>query len=132
MITEVQADSRRQYQRDYYHKNKDRIKGQQKAAKAKDPVHTAALERNRQLRSKYGITSAQYDTMLSAQNGGCAICGSTSPKSRFGKFHVDHCHSTGAVRGLLCSPCNTAIGLLGDKPEVAEAAASYLRKNGQR
>ncbi len=41
---------------------------------------------------------------------------------------IDHCHSTGAIRGLLCSNCNTAIGLLSDNPEIIRKAADYLEK----
>lgn len=76
---------------------------------------------------KYGLTKAEFDLLLEQQGGVCAIC--AGPRSGPGKrFHVDHCHDTGQVRGLLCGNCNTAIGLLGDDPERAEKAAAYLRR----
>lgn len=50
-----------------------------------------------------GVTDEQYERLLAAQGGGCAICGAT-PKTR--RLHVDHDHKTGAVRGLLCYRCN--------------------------
>lgn len=75
------------------------------------------------LLSKYGIDMAEFDRMLAAQGGVCAICGGLSGGRR---FHVDHDHTTGAVRGLLCSSCNTAIGHLGDDPNRVAAAATYL------
>lgn len=76
---------------------------------------------------KYGISAAEFDQMLEEQGGVCAIC--AGPRSGPGnRFHVDHCHDSNKVRGLLCGNCNTAIGLLGDDPERAEKAAAYLRR----
>lgn len=68
--------------------------------------------------------------MLVAQNGGCVICGSPSPK-RKGSVHlvVDHCHKTGAVRGLLCYRCNVGLGNFEDDPTLVAAALEYLKKN---
>lgn len=84
-------------------------------------------QRVRVLKFHYGITREQYETMLLAQNGCCAICHSPPPTNgRYKNLCVDHCHSTGAVRGLLCGKCNQAIGLLGDNPEVASRASTYL------
>lgn len=83
-------------------------------------------ERDRRLQRTYGITQRVYRTMLTTQNGGCAIC---SRAPRAGKnLHVDHDHKTGRVRGLLCFRCNRR--LLGrglEVPELHEAAAKYLR-----
>jgi hypothetical protein len=68
----------------------------------------------------------QYGTLLAAQGGICAICG--GPPTGMGKsYHVDHDHETGIVRGLLCSNCNTALGLLGDDPSRLAAAIRYLQ-----
>jgi hypothetical protein len=76
---------------------------------------------------KYGLTMADFNALLESQGGVCAICKGdrNGPGAR---FHVDHCHDNDKVRGLLCSRCNTAIGLLQDNPELAESAASYLRR----
>jgi hypothetical protein len=63
--------------------------------------------RNRQLLCRYGITAAQYDTMLAAQNGVCFIC-KQPPKRQ--PLYVDHNHKTGEVRKLLCAGCNSAVG----------------------
>lgn len=62
---------------------------------------------------KYGLTDADYMAMVAAQDGRCALCGSDPARSggRGDKWlHVDHCHSTGRVRGLLCFPCNNVLG----------------------
>lgn len=74
----------------------------------------------RQLKSKYGLTVEAYDAMLEKCKGCCHLCGSA------GKLNVDHCHSTGAVRGLLCTACNTGLGKLGDTRESLLAALRYL------
>ena len=87
---------------------------------ATDPKKKVSARR-RWLKSAYGIDMAQYDQMNEAQEGKCAIC--DSPES---VLHVDHCHTTGKVRGLLCNDCNTAIGLLKESPEVLSRAISYV------
>jgi hypothetical protein len=56
--------------------------------------------------AQLGVTDAEYDRLLAAQGGGCAICGNP-PKTR--RLHVDHDHKTGRVRGLLCHRCNRAL-----------------------
>ena len=71
----------------------------------------------------YGISTSQYESMLSAQGGVCAICGSPPQKKRLA---VDHCHTSGKVRGLLCDKCNRGIGMFMDRPELLDKAAVYL------
>ncbi len=80
------------------------------------------------LKTKYGITPAEYDKMLAAQGGGCAICQSKDAHNRWGTFHVDHNHDTGKVRGILCNRCNSALGLLGDDMEGVLKFVDYLTK----
>lgn len=82
--------------------------------------------RRYQLKAKYGITAAEFDTMLAAQGGGCAVCGTTEPPGRGQRFHVDHCHSTGRVRGLLCNECNVGLGKFKDSTDLLRRAAEYL------
>ncbi|MGW1914409.1 endonuclease VII domain-containing protein [Streptomyces sp. NPDC002076] len=83
----------------------------------------AVLLRQDHLKRKYGLTEAQRDAMIAAQYGLCAICLAAPP------VHVDHCHNTGRVRGVLCFNCNSAIGKLRDDPEAARRAAAYLEGN---
>ncbi|HHK0424560.1 MULTISPECIES: endonuclease VII domain-containing protein [Stutzerimonas stutzeri group] len=75
------------------------------------------------LKERYGITKDQYEAMFDQQGGVCAIC-KTHPDK--GVLHVDHCHATGAVRGLLCPSCNKALGLLRDSREALSRAIAYL------
>jgi hypothetical protein len=81
--------------------------------------------RNWTLQSKYGITQEDYDVMLENQNNSCAIC-NTKETDRYGVFHVDHCHTTGKVRALLCSNCNQALGLFYDNSEALSKASQYV------
>jgi hypothetical protein len=95
-------------------------------ADKRDPLRAKARERRRTLKA-YGITQQQYDTMLAEQQGRCAVCARNNP-GHTQHWAVDHCHKTGVVRGLLCSPCNMGIGQLGDNPDTLESAAQYLRR----
>jgi hypothetical protein len=74
-------------------------------------------------RKLYGVTLEQYEAMLQAQGGVCAICAQGSEK----KFAIDHDHSTGRVRGLLCIPCNVGIANLKESVSVLKQAISYLQ-----
>lgn len=76
--------------------------------------------------AKYGLTSADYDALLAAQDGMCWICRATDPSSGSGTWHVDHCHNTGKVRGLLCSRCNLGLGNFKDDPQRLIRACMYL------
>ena len=76
---------------------------------------------------RYGLTREQYEAMLAAQHGGCAVCGGTNGSSRNRKLLcVDHCHHTGKVRGLLCDNCNRGIGALKDDLGLVRKALLYL------
>lgn len=72
----------------------------------------------------FGIGIAEYEQMLHEQNGKCAICGQ---EDEHFNLAVDHCHSKGQVRGLLCSQCNRGLGLFKDSPDLLAKAAEYLR-----
>jgi hypothetical protein len=83
-----------------------------------------ARERQGHLRRKFNITQERYEELLAAQGGGCAVC---SKRPKPGKsLHVDHDHTTGAVRGLLCFSCNAALGHLRDDPALIDALMAYV------
>ena len=83
---------------------------------------------NARLLKRYGITTDEYNVIATKQNHCCKICGNTASQGRArSKFlSVDHCHTTGTVRGLLCQKCNTGIGLLGDTHSSLLKALEYL------
>ncbi|MFD7132541.1 endonuclease VII domain-containing protein [Streptomyces sp. NPDC059894] len=80
----------------------------------------AAEGRAGHLMRQYGMTEAERATMIASQMGLCVIC------LKAPAVHVDHCHETGKVRGVLCFNCNSAIGKLGDDPDAVRRAAAYL------
>jgi hypothetical protein len=89
----------------------------------------AVANRKSHLKRKYGLTLEQYDAMLAAQGGVCAICHEARPVER--TLHVDHDHTTGAIRGLLCFTCNNALGDFRESRELFEAAAAYLDRDDE-
>ena len=78
------------------------------------------------LLAKYGITLDDFMKMLDIQGYQCVICKTHQSELDY-RMAVDHCHNTGKVRGLLCRPCNHAIGLLKDDPRITERAYLYLK-----
>lgn len=88
-----------------------------------------AARRDSHLKTRYGITSAEFDVMLEEQKGCCAICKADDPApARKGtySFAVDHDHQTQEVRGLLCNNCNKGLGNFQDNHELLIKAARYL------
>lgn len=84
------------------------------------------VDRKNSLRRLYGITLEEYDLMFSNQGGRCAICMKHQDEFKK-KLHVDHCHTTGKVRGLLCQKCNQGIGLFNDDKDLLIKASEYLK-----
>lgn len=78
----------------------------------------------RRIKREYGITKEEYNNMKLSQSNKCMICKFNFEEDS--KIHIDHCHKTGIVRGLLCSKCNQGIGLLGDSIENLKSAIEYL------
>jgi len=143
----------REYMRRYYHANKhkwklseeqkdkrNRARRERYAADAEFREKCKQLSRRRcrdakreyALKDNYGIGFQQYEEMLRQQDGKCAICGAVAADTRGSRLHVDHCHQTGAVRGLLCSSCNLGLGKFGDCSGRLERAALYLRTHQRR
>ncbi|WLW56308.1 endonuclease VII domain-containing protein [Streptomyces sp. YU58] len=80
----------------------------------------AAQSRRDHLKRHYGITEAERDELIASQGGVCCICLAAVPE------HVDHCHKTGRVRGVLCFSCNAALGQFKDRPDAIRRAAAYV------
>jgi hypothetical protein len=113
-----------------------------RAWKARNPERTKEgyrnwvgknYERKRQLRRKsnykikYGITIEEFNAIFLAQGNACACCRTTKPGSKRG-WHVDHCHITGIVRGILCHHCNVALGYTKDNTKTLENMITYLKR----
>lgn len=75
---------------------------------------------------QYGITAERFREMERDQKGLCAICGT---RGRHKRLALDHDHTTGRIRGLLCSDCNWMLGHAKDDTASLESAAAYLRKH---
>lgn len=89
-------------------------------------VNSKEYHRNIVLIHKYNITLEEYNKMLFKQDNKCAICErhlNELPKT----FDVDHCHTTGKVRGLLCGKCNMGIGYFQDNSLIIEKALTYIK-----
>ncbi len=86
------------------------------------------IKRTSHLKTRYGITDDDYRRMLARQGGGCAVCKVTTPNNGKGNawFDVDHDHSTGKVRGLLCRNCNVTLGTLEKKRSLMVLLEQYL------
>jgi hypothetical protein len=121
----------------WYRENRDREIARVRAWQAANPerVKTYRKERNVARRSEnrdahlvrtFGITQADYEAILEAQGGGCAICGEVPQDGQ--SFHVDHLGDR--VRGILCVRCNNALGQLRERVDLAECAADYLEVGG--
>ncbi len=81
--------------------------------------------RDHDVKRNYGLAHGSYDRMLAAQDGRCAICRTDQPGGK-GRFHVDHCHDTNRVRGLLCHNCNVGIGHFKNDVNLLNSAQVYL------
>jgi hypothetical protein len=125
--------------KEWYAKNKVRIRGAKKIAKKKYRRTAAGRAAQRRYNHKpsrilyvrkyrclkrYGITLEDYDKMVADRDGCCDIC-----KKKDKNLHIDHSHTTGKVRGLLCGSCNRALGLLKDDVKFLEQAIIYLKKS---
>lgn len=87
-----------------------------------------AAHRRANIKKRYGISLDDYDRMLEEQGNRCGICGTDTPRGH-GHFHIDHCHDSGKIRGLLCHSCNTALGGFKDSISLLASAIQYLSEH---
>lgn len=123
---------------EYGRKKKEELTEEELRAKNERSAHwnrnnpdSRRASRRKTTLKKYGLTEEEYDSMLEAQGGVCAICKGKEllnhPTGTPRSLVVDHHHASNKVRGILCTSCNLAIGNMKDDPELLEAAADYLR-----
>lgn len=117
------------YQKAYRTKHKEKLKVYYKArekVRSKDPIYQAQ-KRNYRLKKDYGITIEDYNRMLSKQNNSCALCFRTAAEGK--QLHVDHCHKTLRVRGLLCAECNWYLSKLDKDFRLLSRLSTYTKMN---
>lgn len=105
----------------------ERIRAYKLIWRTNNAEHLKEYERARGLKRKFRMTIEDYDRLLEAQNGACAICekGCSMGKA----LAVDHNHTTGKIRQLLCSRCNTVLGMVQESEQLLEASIAYLQKH---
>lgn len=124
----IKMEKYRARARKWHLENKERSKEANKQWKLKNVEYTKQYMRKYSILKRYGMTWKQYSKLLEDQKQCCAIC-SVSQESLSYKFHVDHNHVTGKIRGLLCSKCNVALGQLNEDINLFNKAINYLRRS---
>lgn len=105
------------------YKNREKYLKSQNSYYRKDPEKYKWLR----LKNSIGLTKDVFYSMLEKQDNKCALCQRPFESLSKRLLHIDHCHETGKIRGLLCMPCNVGLGMLGDNEESLEKALSYLK-----
>jgi hypothetical protein len=110
--------------RNYYKNNKEK----RKKIMDKWLLNNKDIRKSIVLKNEYGITIDDYNQLFINQKGCCKICNNHQSQLKR-QLHVDHCHKTLKVRGLLCQKCNTAIGLFEENIEAINNALIYLKES---
>ena len=115
-----------------YDRSRKIIKSSQQRIWRKNNPEVKRQQVRRFILRKHGLSEVEYFKLFQKQSGCCAICKLPESKKRAGRIvelAIDHNHINGKIRGLLCSKCNTALGLLNDSIELILAAGIYLESN---
>jgi len=112
---------RNEYNRKYYKRNPQKINEANRKWREVNETPEYIFKRN--LKVRYGLTLEQYHKLLQAQENRCAICNQLFEDS---KVCVDHNHTTGNVRGLLCTFCNVGLGYFREDSTIMNAAIKYI------
>ena len=156
MMTEEKAAAKKEYARQWRQANREKMRAYRAAYRQKNAELLAVKreewvaanpERVKELKARwyrenkeksaesarrssmmrlYGITPEERDQLLVSQGNKCAVCGSDEPCGK--GWHVDHCHSSGKVRGVLCNHCNLMLGYARDNSATLQAAIQYLER----
>lgn len=120
-------EQKKAWQQEYNKKNRERLNQKAYEWKRKNPEKAKKYQRSSDLKARYGVSLTQYNELFRQQNGNCAICLRNQSEFKL-KLAVDHDHKTGKLCKLLCSNCNTALGLLKESPDTALRAVFYLKR----
>lgn len=93
--------------------------------KRSNPAALSALDAANNRRRAYGLTADAFEALWASQGGSCAVCLDALIRGPR-KFHIDHDHLTGAVRGIVCPQCNVAVAMVKEDADRARAVAAYL------
>jgi hypothetical protein len=110
-------------------KERERVKKYRQQLRDTNPQKLVLSNRKTKLKRAYGIGLEEYDKMLKAQNYKCAVCGIKQEEAGKKGLVVDHCHDSGKIRALLCSNCNSSLGLLKEDLQVLESLKNYIIKH---
>jgi len=109
--------------RDYKRRNAAVLARRNAAYRRANPQRIAGYS----MKHKHGLTMIEYEALLCQQGGVCKVCRQEAePVGIKRRLHIDHCHETGRIRGLLCHNCNVSLGLMKDDPARIRALADYL------
>jgi hypothetical protein len=133
----------REYNKEYRKNNPDKIKNLKKDWDTENKEHRKEYSKkylkenpyyhaDKHLKYSYGISLEDFNDMRQKANYRCQGCGKHEEETPRKRLFVDHCHETGAIRGLLCQQCNTALGMTNDDPAVLASLIAYLRENGNK
>ncbi len=126
------SEERVAYRKKYRENNKDKMNHRERSRRATqkvvDPERARRIRRNAELKRTAGITLVEFENRLALQGGVCAICGQASKSS----LHLDHDHTTGVLRDILCRHCNIGLGNFRDSIVNLRLAIAYLEKHYAR
>jgi hypothetical protein len=118
---EANREKRREWGRKWLQENREQCRERDRQRRSDPAVRAERSARRRDL--LYGLAPGEYDRMVAEQGGLCLVCGEAPEK-----LVVDHCHTAGDVRGLLCFNCNSGLGMFKDDPARLLGAIAYLER----
>ena len=121
-------EKQKEWSRRWRESNREKCRGYTKRWKADNREKSRKIDANARLKMAYGITTVEYELLLSKQSGCCAICGKSDTEYKR-RLHVDHDHLTGNIRGLLCVRCNSGLGNFQENPLLLDKAKEYIREH---
>lgn len=121
-------NKRREYLKKYYADNREKRNAYQRSWVSKNHEQWSKTQRKARLKRKFGLSTEEYNAVLQKQQNRCGICGVKQGDIKT-TFSVDHDHSNGRVRGLLCHECNMGLGKFKDSTKVLLAAVEYLKED---